>query len=575
MKTISAELAYFLRGRARQNLKLLLYYSIFLLLLILAYASIFRYLMLHLEGREFSFIAGIYWAITVMTTLGFGDITFHTDIGYAFAALVTVSGVVFLLIILPFGLVSLFLAPWIEQRLRYRPSFSLPPETEGHVLVFGVNPTARVLLRNLESRKIPFVVVTDDYERSLRLEEDENIKVVCGSPTDEKMLEKVRVDSARYIFANLSDTENINLCLTVRSLCKTPIAAVVEDPDLIGLTRLAGADKAIPLHRIIGRYLGIRSTTRGALAHVIDSFGELQIAEVPVYGTPFVDMTLEQAQIRQKTGMTVIGVWERGTFTVPQKDTRLGSASLIVLAGTRDQLGKMEEIIGEQEEDELVYILGHGRIGCAAANFLDRKPVPYILIDQEENIHCEKHIAVIGDATNRHLLRQSGIEQAKGLIITTNNDSTNIFLTLSSRNSNPHMRIVARANREENVAQLYAAGADFVVSNASVGASILMNILESKESIFLTEGVTIFRRVVPQSLVGRTIEESRLRPKTGCSIVAIERPETDLHLAPAPETCLTSGCNLMLIGSPQQEKQFVDLYGSGKGQTKTAKPKKR
>ncbi|MCK5912330.1 MAG: two pore domain potassium channel family protein, partial [Desulfuromusa sp.] len=92
MKTLSAELAYFLRGRAKQNLKILWYYSFFLLLLVLVYASLFRYLMLNLEGREYSFIAGVYWAITVMTTLGFGDITFHTDLGYIFAALVTISG---------------------------------------------------------------------------------------------------------------------------------------------------------------------------------------------------------------------------------------------------------------------------------------------------------------------------------------------------------------------------------------------------------------------------------------------------------------------------------------------------
>jgi len=561
MKTISAELGYFLRGRAKQNLKVLFYYSLFLLVLILIYAALFRYLMLHLEGREFSFIAGIYWAITVMTTLGFGDITFHTDLGYAFAALVTVSGVIFLLIILPFGLISLFLAPWIEQRLRYRPGFSLPPETSGHVLVFGVNPTARALLRNLESRNIPFVVITEDYEESLRLEEQEGIRVVCGAPTDEKLLAKVRVDSARYIFANLNDTKNTNLCLTVRAFCKTPIAAVVDDPEHIDLLRLAGADKAVPLQRIVGRYLGTRSTTCGALAHVIDSFGDLQIAEVPVYGTPFVDMTLEQARIRQKTGMTVIGVWERGTFTVPQKDTLLGPDALVVLAGTHAQLTQIEELIGENEEDDLVFILGHGRIGCAAANFLDRKPVPYILIDQIENPHCQKHVAVIGDATNRHLLWQSGIERAKGLIVTTNDDSTNIFLTLSSRNSNPHIRIVARANTEENVAQLYSAGADFVVSNASVGANILMNILESKESVFLTEGVTIFRRPVSSGLVGKTIEETKLRPSTGCSIIAIERPDEELQLAPTPTTQLTDKCTMLLIGSPEQEERFNDLYG--------------
>mgnify|MGYP000963277202 FL=1 len=117
MKTLASELAYFLRGRARQNLKVLVLYGIFLLTLILAYATLFRFLMWNLEGREYSFIAGIYWVITVMTTLGFGDITFQSDPGYVFATMVTISGVIFLLIILPFGLVSLFLAPWIEQQI--------------------------------------------------------------------------------------------------------------------------------------------------------------------------------------------------------------------------------------------------------------------------------------------------------------------------------------------------------------------------------------------------------------------------------------------------------------------------
>ncbi len=562
MKTISAELAYFLRGRGRQNLKVLLLYSLFLLLLTLIYAVLFRYLMFHLEGREFSFMAGIYWAITVMTTLGFGDITFHTDLGYAFATLVTISGVVFLLIILPFGLISLFLAPWIEQRLRYRPDISLSADTSGHVLIFGVNPTARALIHNLKSLAIPFVIVTEDYQESLRLEEKEGIRVVCGSATDKKLLEKVRVASARYVFANLSDTQNANLCLTIRAICKTPIAAIVADPEHVDLIRLAGADKAVPLTRIIGRYLGIRATTQGALAHIIDSFGMLKIAEIPVHGTSFSGQTLEQAQIRQQTGLAVIGVLERGVFTLPSKDTVLSPTALVVLVGTPEQLARMEDLTGEQAEDDLVFILGHGRIGCAAANFLDRKPVPYLLIDQIENQNCDKHVAVIGDATNCQLLRKSGIEQAKGLIVTTNDDSTNVFLTLSSRHANPFMRIVARANTEENVEQLYAAGADFVVSNASVGANILTNILESKESIFLTEGLTIFRRPLPEILVGKTIEESRIRPLTGCSVVALETEASDPLPSPAPDVRLATGMRLVLIGSPHQEEKFCLQFGS-------------
>src|SRR5512139_3113832 len=141
MKTVASEFAYFLRGRAKENTRALFVYCVFLVGLILIYAAIFRFLMWHLEGREYSFIAGVYWTITVMTTLGFGDITFHSDPGYIFAALVTVSGVVFLLIILPFGLISLFLAPWIEHRLRNRLSYVLPETTTGHVLIFGIDPT--------------------------------------------------------------------------------------------------------------------------------------------------------------------------------------------------------------------------------------------------------------------------------------------------------------------------------------------------------------------------------------------------------------------------------------------------
>ncbi|HEY5672919.1 MAG TPA: NAD-binding protein [Malonomonas sp.] len=563
MKTISAELAYFLRGKARQNLKVLLYYTMFLLLMTLSYATIFRYLMFHLEGREYSFIAGVYWTITVMTTLGFGDITFHSDLGYIFAALVTISGVVFLLIILPFGLISLFLAPWIEERLRFRPDFSLPEGTSGHVVLFGCNPIARVLIHNLTSLAIPFVVVTEDYQESLRLEEA-GVKVACGSVTDKALLKKVRVESARYIFANLDDTQNVNLCLTIRSLCKTPIAAIVTDPEHVDLVRLAGADKAVPLTRIIGRYLGIRATTQGALAHVLDSIGQLKIAEIPVYGTPFSDQTLEQAQIRQKTGLAVVGVWERGVFTIPSKDTLLTPNSLVVLAGTSEQLTQMETLTGEQASDDLVFILGHGRIGCAAANFLDNKPVPYILIDRAENQHCEKHISVVGDATNCNLLRQSGIELAKGLIVTTNDDNTNVFLTLSSRHTNPHIRIVARANKEESVEQLYAAGADFVVSNASVGANILTNILESKESIFLTEGLAIFRRQLPATLIGKTLEQSRIRPLTGCSVVALETDSAEPLPSPAPDIVLQAGMKLVMIGSSQQEEKFSLQFGRKK-----------
>jgi Trk K+ transport system NAD-binding subunit len=565
MKTIAAELAYFLRGRAKENAKALLLYCLFLFILIMAYAVLFRFLMWHLEGREFSLIAGIYWTITVMTTLGFGDITFHSDPGYIFAAVVTVSGVIFLLIILPFGMISLFLAPWVEHRLRHRLSYVLPAATTGHVLIFGIDPVARSLTHRLQSLGIPFVVVISDHDTALRLAEEETYPVAHGTPTDTRTLDGLRISAARYVVANLSDPENANLCLTIRTRSQqVPIAAIVDDAEHIELLRLAGANQIIPLYRTVGHYLATRATTCGALAHVIDSFGSLVIAEVPVHGTPFAGQTLAAARIRQQTGLAVIGVWERGKFQVATPDTVLDPRALVVFAGRKEQLAALEALTGEDAGEDLVFILGHGRIGCAAAHFLARKPVPFILVDQKENPACEDHAVVYGDATSRFLLKSARIENAKGVIVTTNDDNANIFLTLSTRRLDPHVRIVARANRDENVDQLYTAGADFVVSNASVGASILMNILEGKESAFLTEGVSVFRRAVPAALHARTIADSRLREKTGCTIVALEPGGGGEPLVvPPPESLLLREMNLILIGSTEQAERFDEVSRRG------------
>ena len=95
-----------------------------------------------------------------------------------------------------------------------------------------------------------------------------------------------------------------------------------------------------------------------------------------------------------------------------------------------------------------------------------------------------------------------------------------------------------------------------MVSNASVGASILGNILEAKASAFLTEGINVFRRPTPQALIGQSIADSRLRPSTGCSIVALQLGDERTLVSPPPDTLLVEDSTLILIGTPEQEERF-------------------
>ncbi|MBU1138606.1 MAG: potassium channel protein, partial [Proteobacteria bacterium] len=75
MKMLLAQLLFFVRNKeAKKNVALLLRFLFFLTFIIALYSITFHLIMLY-EGRNFSLITGFYWTLTVMSTLGFGDIT--------------------------------------------------------------------------------------------------------------------------------------------------------------------------------------------------------------------------------------------------------------------------------------------------------------------------------------------------------------------------------------------------------------------------------------------------------------------------------------------------------------------
>src|SRR6056297_3352671 len=108
MKYMSSQMAYFFSSaRTKTNIrKLFKFLSIFVIMFIV-YGVLFHYIMEY-EGRgdEFSWLTGFYWTLVTMTTLGFGDIVFSSDLGRAFSMLVLFSGVIFLLVMLPFTFIE-------------------------------------------------------------------------------------------------------------------------------------------------------------------------------------------------------------------------------------------------------------------------------------------------------------------------------------------------------------------------------------------------------------------------------------------------------------------------------------
>lgn len=560
MKFLPAQLAAYLQlGTPRRNLRALRGYLLVMLAMVTVYSVAFHWLMAA-EGQKHSWITGFYWTLTVMSTLGFGDITFQSDAGRLFSMLVMVSGVVFLLIVLPFAFIQLFFAPWLEARQAARTPRRVPADAAGHVILTHYDPIAISLAQRLEYHGRPYWVIEPDVKTAMDLH-DSGVRVVVGERDKVETFQAMRADRAALIVATGDDYVNTNTVFTAREVAaEVPLVSIVRSADSVDILELAGSSHVLHVPEMLGRALARRTLGGDVRASTIGQFGALMIAEAPVTGTPLTGRRLADSRLREATGLTVVGVWDRGRFEPPTPDTVLGPSTVLVLAGTESQLATFSELmVIYADPDAPVIILGGGRVGRAVAAALDEREVPWRIVEQNLAMVRDDPRYVPGSAADRAVLERAGIAGAAGAVVTTNDDATNIYLTLYVRRLRPDIQVVSRATLERNVATLHRAGADFVMSYASMGANAIYNVLEKEDVVMLAEGLNVFRDPVPPSLVGRPLAATGIREATGCSVVALE-VNGEVMINPPPETELPRGAELILIGTTEAERRFVQKY---------------
>jgi len=139
---------------------MLIRFLVMLTAMITVYSIIFHFLMAW-EEREYSWVTGFYWTLTVMSTLGFGDITFASDAGRLFSILVLLSGVIFMLVLLPFAFIKFFLAPWMESEAKRRAPREVSPDTKDHVIMTAYDDVTAALVERLVTYKRDYVVIVE------------------------------------------------------------------------------------------------------------------------------------------------------------------------------------------------------------------------------------------------------------------------------------------------------------------------------------------------------------------------------------------------------------------------------
>ncbi|NMC93749.1 MAG: potassium channel protein [Syntrophorhabdus sp.] len=563
MKFYSSIVSYLVEGKStKQNMRMLIRFLVMLTAMITVYSIIFHFLMAW-EEREYSWVTGFYWTLTVMSTLGFGDITFASDAGRLFSILVLLSGVIFMLVLLPFAFIKFFLAPWMESEAKRRAPREVSPDTKDHVIMTAYDDVTAALVERLVTYKRDYVVIVEKPEHAGLLS-DRGVKAAVGNIDDPDTYKRMRVHDAALVVATNSDEVNTNIAFTVREMNESiPIITTADSPHSVDILSMAGSSRVVELPDLLARSFANWTMCGNFQANIIGRFDELVIAETPVINTPLVGKTIAESNLRESVGVTIVGIWERGRPSVPTPKTQITRSTVLLLAGTESQIASYDDVYSIyqmfQHAGDPVIIMGGGRVGTAIGRRFAERDVPFLIIEKNPKKTSESANIVYGDAADLSTLKRAWIEKAPAALITTHEDATNIYLTKYFRSLRPDLQIISRANLDRNVSTLHRAGADFVMSYPVLGVDAVFSFLTKQDVLMLVEGLTLFRVQAPEILDGVTLADSRIRQETHCSVVAIKR-DGNFIVNPGPCIPVTKGSELILIGTYEGERQFFRTY---------------
>lgn len=207
-----------------------------------------------------------------------------------------------------------------------------------------------------------------------------------------------------------------------------------------------------------------------------------------------------------------------------------------------------------------VIVCGYGRMGRLVADELVRAGKQVVVIDTDPSrtqaAEAESLLYVLGSAEADEVLIAAGVARAAVVVTTLATDADNVFVTLSAREINPKLRIIAVAKDTSTQDKFKRAGATRVVCAHTLGASRMAAVVLRPAVVDFVEmagqGGEIEMDQVQLSegsrLIGKSLKELELPHRVGVHICAIRRQGGKPIYQPAPDFELEAGDTLVLIG---------------------------
>jgi voltage-gated potassium channel len=243
--------------------------------------------------------------------------------------------------------------------------------------------------------------------------------------------------------------------------------------------------------------------------------------------------------------------------------------------------GELEEIFGRRRMtreinrlDRHTIIVGFGRIGRILAADLARQGKPFVVVEREPD-RCRDagerdYLYLLGNATDDEVLESAGVARAHSLISALPNDADNVFITLTARNLNRDLSIVARAEHASSDRKLRQAGANRVVMPSTIGAQQMSRLITRPHTADLLEllaeqgnldvEIDELKILAESPLAGQTVGESQVHREYNLLVLAIKKVAGTLALSPSADYRFQAGEIAIVLGRPTDIIRFRDAF---------------
>ena len=408
-----------------------------------------------------------------------------------------------------------FSTPLVDENLADRAL----PAVEDAVVIYGYGPEVETLIEELSSRHLPMVVIEEDEATERQLQTSADVQVVQAhlAALDLRPLTK-----AKALVANGSDDDNALFALSAREAGFVgPIVAMIEHPQRRGPMLLAGATAAFTPNHVLAAAIAVRASAkigpRVAGVESLNSF--LEVAELRVHDqSPLANRTLAETELYTRTGAHIVGQWADDALgSPPAAAEKLVPGTILVAVGAPESIHRLNDMARPITQQGPIVVIGFADVGQKLVEILHAAGEDVRVVDEVESTGVD----VVGDVLDVRVLDRAAIAEARVVILALDSDRAALFAAAVVRDHVPEIPLLACVSHVENADRVQRAGADFALSVSQVAGQLLVHhvlgeMVSHKPRIKMV-------KLRPGPLAGRHPLAARIRERTGCSVVAVER----------------------------------------------------